>query len=64
MPSSYLRFPHLRGPLLTFVAENDVWLAPLDGGRAYRLSADKAPASNPRLADEGSRVAWTAVGDQ
>lgn len=60
MPSSYLRFPHLRGCLLTFVAEDDVWLAPLDGGRAYRLSADKAPAANPRLSDDGSRVAWTS----
>ena len=29
----YLRFPHLRGDLLTFVAENDVWLAGADGGR-------------------------------
>ncbi|HTK65689.1 MAG TPA: S41 family peptidase [Pseudonocardia sp.] len=64
MPSSYLRFPHLRGTSLTFVAEDDVWLAPLDGGRAYRLSADKAPASNPRLADDGSRVAWTSWRDR
>jgi tricorn protease len=64
MPSSYLRFPHLRGQTLTFVAEDDVWLAPLDGGRAYRLSADRVPASNPRLDDDGSRVAWTSWRDR
>src|SRR5713226_8020050 len=38
---SYLRFPHVHGDLLTFVAEDDVWLAPAAGGRAWRLSADR-----------------------
>ncbi|MEN3345928.1 MAG: tricorn protease, partial [Arthrobacter sp.] len=33
--SSYFRFPHLHGDLVTFVAEDDVWIAPLDGGRAW-----------------------------
>ena len=27
--TSYLRFPHVSGGLLTFVAEDDVWLAEL-----------------------------------
>ncbi|WP_307806584.1 S41 family peptidase [Streptomyces sp. FH025] len=31
-PPGYLRFPHLHGGLLTFTAEDDVWIAPLDGG--------------------------------
>jgi tricorn protease len=57
--ASYLRFPHLLGSSLVFVAEDDVWLAPVPGGRAYRLSADNAPAANPRLHPEGGRVAWT-----
>ena len=43
--SSYLRFPHLHGDLVTFVAEDDVWLAPSDGGRAWRLTSDAAPAA-------------------
>lgn len=64
MSSSYLRFPHLCGSLLTFVAEDDVWLAPLDGGRAYRLSADQTPVANPRLSDDGTRVAWTSWRDR
>jgi len=64
MSSSYLRFPHLRGSLLTFVAEDDVWLAPAEGGRAYRLSADQVPVANPRLTDDGTRVAWTSWRDQ
>jgi hypothetical protein len=52
--SSYLRFPHLAHNLLTFVAEDDVWLAPLDEAaagttRAWRLTSDRVPVSDPRL---------------
>jgi tricorn protease len=57
----YLRFPHVQNDLLTFVAEDDVWLAPADGGRAFRLSADDAVASWPRLSRDGSRVAWSGA---
>ncbi|HWN34834.1 MAG TPA: PDZ domain-containing protein, partial [Pseudonocardia sp.] len=61
--TSYLRFPHLCGSSLVFVAENDIWLAPVDGGRAYRLSADQAPVAMPRLHPDGERVAWTSWRD-
>ncbi|MFL6110631.1 MAG: PDZ domain-containing protein [Catenulispora sp.] len=61
--TSYLRFPHLTGDLLTFVAEDDVWLAELgaDPGapvRATRFTSDWQPARNPRLSPDGTRVAW------
>jgi tricorn protease len=59
----YLRFPHLQGDLLTFVADDDVWLAPASGGRAWRLSADRAGASHPRLSRDGTAVAWTSQRD-
>ncbi|GAY12650.1 hypothetical protein [Pseudonocardia sp. N23] len=49
MPRSYLRFPHLHRDTLVFTAEDDVWTAPLAGGRAYRLTADDVPVSRPRL---------------
>ena len=63
----YLRFPHLSGNLLTFVAEDDVWLAPLDaaladgGARAWRLTSDRTPPINPRLNPSGTHVAWSAA---
>ncbi|MGI8799258.1 MAG: S41 family peptidase [Pseudonocardia sp.] len=60
MTPSYLRHPHLHGDSVVFVAEDDVWLAPLDGGRAYRLSADRVPVADPRLSPDGSKVAWTS----
>jgi tricorn protease len=59
----YLRFPHLHDDLVTFVAEDDVWLAPLGGGRAWRVSADRAPARNPRFSPDGSLLAWASKRD-
>ena len=58
--AAYLRFPHLRGDTLVFVAENDVWTAPVSGGRAYRLTADDVPVGTPRLSPDGARVAWSS----
>ena len=57
--SGYLTFPHVHGELITFVSEDDVWLGQADGGRAWRLSADQALASRPRLSRDGTQVAWT-----
>ncbi len=58
--SGYLRYPHLHGDLLTFVAEDDVWIAPLSGGRAWRLSDDRVRVTHPRFSPDGRWVAWTS----
>ncbi|PVZ53546.1 S41 family peptidase [Arthrobacter sp. H-02-3] len=60
-PSSYFRFPHLHGDLVTFVAEDDVWIAPVGGGRAWRVSSLQLPARNPRFSPDGKRLVWTVV---
>lgn len=60
---SYLRFPHVQGDLIAFTAEDDVWMAPLDGGRAWRVSADNSPVSHPRISPDGRWVAWTSTRD-
>jgi tricorn protease len=59
--SSYFRYPHLHADLVAFVAEDDVWLAPLQGGRAWRISALQLPARNPRFTPDGSKVVWSVV---
>ncbi len=60
-PSSYFRFPHVHGDLVTFVAEDDVWIAPLGGGRAWRVSSLQLPARNPRFTPDGKHLVWTVV---
>jgi tricorn protease len=67
--SSYLRYPHLARDLITFTAEDDVWLASLSeaadgrGTRAWRLTADQAPVLHPRLNPSATHVAWTSTRD-
>jgi tricorn protease len=59
----YLRFPHVHGDLVAFTAEDDVWLAPLGGGRAWRVSADNMPVDHPRFSPDGTHLAWTSTRD-
>jgi tricorn protease len=56
----YLRYPHIAGDLVAFVAADDVWLAPAAGGRAWRFTADAALAGTPRLSADGSFLAWVS----
>jgi tricorn protease len=53
----------VHGDLLTFVAEDDVWLAPAEGGRAWRLTSDGGQASHPRFSPDGTTIAWTSRRD-
>ncbi|MCX5246602.1 PDZ domain-containing protein [Streptomyces sp. NBC_00201] len=58
---SYLRLPHLSGDLLCFVAEDDLWLTPLDGpGRAWRLTVDRTKTGHPRFSPDGTTIAYTS----
>ncbi len=61
--SAYLRYPHLAGDLVVFCAADDIWLAPLAGGRAWRLTDDAAPVSRPWFSPEGTRIAWISTRD-
>jgi tricorn protease len=67
--SCYLRYPHIARDLITFTAEDDVWLASLSeaadgrGTRAWRLTADRVPVLHPRLNPSAMHVAWTSTRD-
>lgn len=57
----YLRFPHLSGDLLCFAAEDDLWVAPLDGSDpARRLTVDRTKVGHPRFSPDGRRIAYTS----
>ncbi len=49
--------------MVTFIADDDVWLAPAGGGRAWRVTADHAAASYPRISRDGTMIAWTSGRD-
>ena len=59
----YLQYPHINGDLVVFVAADDVWLAPVSGGRAWRFTADQAKVTTPRFAADGGHVAWASSRD-
>ncbi|WP_019887055.1 S41 family peptidase [Streptomyces purpureus] len=61
---AYLRFPHLHDDLLCFVAEDDLWVAPLvpEGntpGRAWRVTVDRTRVGHPRFSGDGRHIAFT-----
>ena len=57
--TSYLRHPHVHGDEVVFTADDDIWIAPLVGGRAARLSTDHLPVRSPRFSPSGRRIAWS-----
>ncbi|HEY2041352.1 MAG TPA: PDZ domain-containing protein, partial [Jatrophihabitans sp.] len=59
--TGYLRYPHIVADQIVFTAEDDVWLAPSQGGRAWRLTADGVVVARPRLSPDGSQVAWVST---
>ncbi|MCI1748930.1 MAG: PDZ domain-containing protein [Acidipropionibacterium sp.] len=64
MSSGYLRYPDVHQDRVVFVADDDLWMIPLTGGRATRLTTDHAPARNPRFSPDGRRIAWNSTAAQ
>lgn len=46
---SYLRYPTLHDDVVGFVAQDDGWLAPVEGGRPWQLTSDHAPIRDLRF---------------
>ena len=60
---SYLRYPTLYGDLVGFVAQDDVWLAPLEGGRPWQLTCDHVPTRDLRFSPDGEHLAHLSQRD-
>lgn len=59
-PVGYYQFPAVRGDLLVFCAEGDLWSVPLAGGRARRLTTHHGDETNPAISFDGQWIAFTA----
>ncbi|MEM7220999.1 MAG: S41 family peptidase [Pseudomonadota bacterium] len=59
----YYQQPTLAGQTLVFMAEGDLWIAPLAGGAARRLTTHEELESHPELSPDGAMVAFMATYD-
>ena len=58
MDHGYYRFPTVRGERIAFVSEDDLWIAPLAGGVARRLTTSSSESSLPRFSPDASKLAF------
>jgi tricorn protease len=56
----FYRDPTLRGDVLVFQAEGDLWSVSVAGGRARRLTTHPGLESHPHLSPDGATLAFTA----
>ena len=60
MVSGYLRYPHVNEDQVVFVADDDLWLTTISGGRAHRLTSEHIPVRSPRFSPSGKRVGFVS----
>lgn len=58
-----LRFPDVQGDKVVFVAGADIWLAPVQGGVATRLTIHDGEELFPKFSPDGSLIAFTGKYD-
>ncbi|MBI2920949.1 MAG: PD40 domain-containing protein [Planctomycetes bacterium] len=57
-PGMY-RFPCAHGDRVVFTSEGDLWVAPLAGGEARRLTTDPGKEHHPAFSPDGKWIAFT-----
>ena len=54
------RFPDVSATQIVFTYANDVWIAPIEGGTAIKLSSPSGVESFPKFSPDGKTIAYTA----
>ncbi|GAC1580738.1 MAG: S41 family peptidase [Candidatus Elarobacter sp.] len=57
-PSGYIRTPTIAGDRVAFACEDDLWIVGVEGGLARRLTTMQGECTLPRLAPDGTRLAF------
>lgn len=55
-----LQYPDVSGNQITFEYAGDIWVVPITGGAAHRLSTPPGIETFPRFSPDGSEIAYTA----
>lgn len=58
-----MRYPDVSATHISFTYAGDIWVAPLAGGVAVRLSSPRGEESFPRFSPDGSQIAFSATYD-
>ena len=58
-----MRFPDVHGDKVVFVAGEDIWIAPVPGGVATRLTVHDGEETFPRFSNDGTTIAFTGEYD-
>ncbi len=60
LPTGYYRQPALRGDVLVFVAEGDLWRVRAEGGAASRITSHPGEEAFPAISPDGATLAFAA----
>jgi len=60
-PVGYYRYPAVHGNTVVFTAEGDLWMVPIEGGVARRLTTHLGEESRAAISPDGKWVAFTAT---
>ncbi len=59
----FLRYPDVCGDKVAFSSEGDLWIAPIDGGKAYRLTIHDGNERYPKFSPDGKWIAYSGQYD-
>ncbi|MCC6547905.1 PD40 domain-containing protein [Candidatus Sumerlaeota bacterium] len=59
----YYSFPDVRGDVVVFSSEGDLWRVPVSGGTASRMTRDAGIEAQPHISPDGTQLAFAAQYD-